>query len=85
VLVLNASPRPVDLDGWRIADRLKHVCAVPGGTLPAGATRAVPMRDGVQLGNNGGSITLLDGKGIKVHGVAYTKEQASREGWTIVF
>ena len=85
VLVLNASPRPVDLSGWQIADRVKRACAVPGGPLAAGETRTVPMTDGVQLGNKGGAITLLDAEGLKVHGVAYTAEQASREGWTIVF
>jgi hypothetical protein len=37
------------------------------------------------LGNSGGIITLLNAEGLKVHGVAYTKEDARREGWTIVF
>ena len=41
--------------------------------------------DGFQLGNKGGAITLMDARGFKVHGVAYTREQADREGWTIVF
>ena len=85
VLLLNASPQPVDLTGWRIADRLKRTCAVPGGALAPGATRSVTMSDGVQLSNSGGAITLLDPKGLKVHGVAYTQDQASREGWTILF
>jgi hypothetical protein len=39
----------------------------------------------VQLGNKGGTITLLDNKGLKVDGVAYTEEQAKKEGWTLVF
>ena len=41
--------------------------------------------DGVQLGNKGGAITLLDPAGLKVHGVSYTADQARREGWTILF
>ncbi|MEP7369825.1 MAG: DUF2278 family protein [Dermatophilaceae bacterium] len=92
VTLINASPAPVDLTGWRIADRMKASCPV----LPAGPTRpvvalgpgqtlVVPMSDGVQLGNGGGTITLLDAAGLKAHGVAYTSGQASREGWTIVF
>lgn len=85
VLLLNASPQAVDLDGWRIADRLRHTCAVPGGPLAAGGTRQVALEDDVQLGNAGGSITLLDASGLKMSGVAYTAEQAQREGWTIVF
>ena len=39
----------------------------------------------VQLGNKGGSITLLDKGGLKVFGVSYTAEQARREGWTVTF
>ena len=85
VTVINASPAPVDLTGWRLADRLKRSCAVPAGPVAAGATLTVPATDGVQLGNDGGAITLLDPAGVKVHGVSYTSDQARREGWTAVF
>ncbi|GGO94330.1 DUF2278 family protein [Wenjunlia tyrosinilytica] len=85
VILLNASPDPVDLTGWRIADAVKRGCPVPPGPLAPGATLTVPVAEPVQLGNKGGSITLLDGAGRKVHGVAYTKDQAAREGWTIAF
>jgi hypothetical protein len=40
---------------------------------------------GVALGNRGGTITLLDASGLKVHGVSYTSDQARREGWTLTF
>jgi hypothetical protein len=30
-------------------------------------------------------ISLLDPAGLKVDGVAYTKDQADREGWTVTF
>jgi uncharacterized protein YukJ len=85
VLLLNASPDPVDLTGWRIADRLKRVCPVPPGSLAAGASLEVVLSGDVQLGNQGGTITLLDGAGLKVSGVSYTTAQAKQEGWTIVF
>jgi uncharacterized protein YukJ len=85
VLLLNASPAPVDLSGWRIADRAKATCAVPGGPLAPGATLGMRVSNGVALGNNGGAITLLDGAGLKVDGVAYTADDAAREGWTVVF
>jgi hypothetical protein len=39
----------------------------------------------VVLSNKGGIISLLDKKGLKVNGASYTKEDASRQGWTIVF
>ncbi|MCG2621177.1 DUF2278 family protein [Arthrobacter sp. I2-34] len=86
VLLINASPGPVDLAGWRLADRLKQSCPVPAaGPLPAGEILRVPVAAPAQLGNSGGQITLLDDAGLKVHGVAYTQEQAQREGWTIIF
>ena len=85
VLLLNASPSAVDTTGWQIADRVKTKCPVPGGPLAAGATREVALTGGVQLGNRGGAITLLDAAGLKVSGVSYTEDQAQREGWTITF
>jgi uncharacterized protein YukJ len=85
VLLLNASPQTVDLTGWRIADRMSQSCAVPPVRLDAGAVLTVPLRENVQLGNRGGSITLLDKDGLKVCGVSYTAEEAGREGWTITF
>jgi uncharacterized protein YukJ len=85
VLLINASASPVDLGGWRIADRLAHSCPVPAGPLAPGATLEVVMSEGVQLGNQGGTITLLDAAGLKVSGVSYTAAQAGWEGWTVVF
>ena len=85
VLLLNASPDAVDLTGWRLADRMKHTCTLPDGPLPAGQVLSIPLRNGVQLGNKGGSITVLDRAGLKVAGVAYTAEQARAEGWTVTF
>jgi hypothetical protein len=85
VLLLNASPRAVDLTGWTLADRLKQTCAVPPGVLPAGQTLSIRVTNGMQLGNKGGAITLLDAAGLKVAGVAYTAEQAREEGWTVTF
>jgi uncharacterized protein YukJ len=85
VTLINASPGPIDLTGWQLADRANHTCPIPAGTLAAGATLVVTPSDGVALGNNGGTLTLLDPQGLKVHGVSYTAEQAGDEGWTLVF
>jgi uncharacterized protein YukJ len=85
VLLLNASPRAVDLTGWRIADRMKQTCTLPPGPLAAGQVLSVTLQNGVHLGNKGGSITLLERGGLKVCGVAYTAEQAREEGWTVTF
>jgi hypothetical protein len=84
VTLLNTSPRPVEIDGWTIADRLKNKQSLSG-SLAAGATVTVPVQPPVQLGNKGDIITLLDNEGLKVDGVLYTGKEAQREGWTLVF
>lgn len=84
VTLLNASPDEIDLAGWSIADRARNRRPLQG-RLPAGATTLVRLAPPVQLGNHGGAVTLLDDRGLKVDGVAYTAEQADREGWTITF
>ncbi|MGV4981279.1 DUF2278 family protein [Streptomyces sp. NRAIS4] len=86
VTLLNASPEPVDLTGWRVLGRLGQGSPVPAAApLAAGACRTVPLTADAQLGNGGGEITLVDAAGLKVHGVSYTAEQAAREGWSVVF
>jgi uncharacterized protein YukJ len=84
VTLLNATPAAIDLAGWQIADQQKRKLALSG-TLAAGETRQIVLAPPVQLGNKGGIITLLDNHGLKVHGVSYTKADADREGWTVVF
>ena len=85
VVLLNASPQPIDLTGWTVADRRKNKVSLQSGTVGPGATLVVDLPPTVQLGNDGGVITLLDRKGLKVDGVSYTRQQARREGWTTVF
>jgi hypothetical protein len=53
--------------------------------LAAGDTIRIPLSPPVALGNRGGLIILLDPDGLKVDGVADTKAQAEREGWSLVF
>src|SRR4029453_12498888 len=84
VTILNASPSAIDLSGWQIADKLKNKHGLSG-TINAGATLVIALPPTVQLGNKGGIITLLDNNGLKVDGVAYTGEEAKKEGWTLVF
>lgn len=84
VTLINASPHPIKLDGWQIADKLKKKHTLSG-TLGPGDLLTVALPQEVQLGNKGGIITLLNDKGLKVDGVSYTAQQAQKEGWTIVF
>ena len=85
VTILNITPKPIDLKGWKLADRNKNKMPLTG-VLNAGQTMTVKLpKTGIELPNDGGIITLLDSKGLKVHGVSYTAKDAAKEGWTIVF
>src|SRR5690349_7926968 len=85
VTLINAGTGDVDLAGWALADRIKQQMPLDPATLPAGEAARIVLRPPIQLGNRGGLITLLDPAGLKADGVAYTQQQASTEGRTIVF
>jgi hypothetical protein len=86
VTLINVSPDEVDLNGWALADKQKRKSRLQNLRLKAGSVVTVPLSGAdAQLSNEGGIITLLDSQGIKIHGVSYTKEQAQKQGWTIVF
>ncbi len=84
VTLLNTSPHDINLAGWALLDTQKMRLPLTD-VLGAGATRTVQIRQPLALSNKGGVITLVDDKGLKVHGVSYTKEQARNPGWTLVF
>ena len=84
VTLLNVCPYPVDLAGWSIYNRIRKKFRLRG-TLAPGEVREILLGTSLALGNRGGIITLQNEKGLKVHGVSYTAEQAAREGWRIAF
>ena len=84
VFLLNTSDRAIPLVGWALADKQKAKLPL-GGTIDAGAVLKVDIQPPVALSNKGGIITLLNNKGLKVHGVSYTRDQANHPGWTVVF
>ncbi|SIR41893.1 Uncharacterized protein YukJ [Rhizobium sp. RU35A] len=84
VTLLNTSDVPIDLSGWTIKDKQKNTMPLFG-SIAAGATLVIDVRQPVALSNQGGIITLIDAKGVKVHGVSYTKDQARQPGRTIPF
>jgi uncharacterized protein YukJ len=86
VTLLNLSPEPIDLAGWQIANRNDDRFTLEGVIIDAGQTIRIRLpADVAPLGNKGGEISLLDDRATRVHGVAYTGAQASRQGWTLAF
>jgi hypothetical protein len=55
-----------------------------GGTLAAGAVIQITLSDGVQLGNAGDALTLIDPTGRPIDRVTYTAAEV-KPGRTIAF
>ncbi len=72
-------------DGWRILDAQDKAERITG-QIPIGEARTFALSGkNAQLSNKGGTISLLDARGLKVDGVAYTKADAQREGAGLAF
>ena len=86
VTLLNRTPTIVSLNGWALVDKNNQQHLLDGQSIEAGGVLQVSVADSpMTLGNSGGTITLLDGEGLKVDGVSYTREEGKQEGWTAVF
>ncbi len=86
VLLLNTLATSVNLDGWALADKNKRRHPLDGTVIEPGAVVSLTLPGTtIQLSNKGGIISLLNNEGLKVHGVQYTKKDASEQGRTVVF
>ncbi len=85
VTVLNTSDSTLDLTGWQILDQQDQADPITGSIEPGAAAVLRLSGRGAQLSNKGGTITLLNAQGLKVDGVAYTKNDAQTEGQPVVF
>ncbi|KAH7228625.1 hypothetical protein B0J15DRAFT_556240 [Fusarium solani] len=76
VTLTNRTGQEVDFSGWRIRNKAGEAEELPSGlhvSAKGTVTVEVPR---APLSNQGGTITLLNAQGLKVHGVSYTKAQA---------
>jgi hypothetical protein len=79
VTLTNRTGQGVDLSGWRIRNRAGEAQELPSGlNIAANGTVTVEVPR-APLYNRGGTITLLNAQGLRVHGVSYMKAQA-RDG-----
>ena len=75
----------LDLAGWKLIDAQEREERLSGVIRPAHALTVELSGSGIELSREGGLITLLDARGLKVDGVAYTRKAVSTEGRPIVF
>lgn len=86
VTLLNLTPKPVNLSGWSLVDGQGQSLKLAGQMLAAGDTARIDLSgQALQLSNQGGTLTLLDPNGLKIHGVAYTQQATGLKGWSIGF
>lgn len=85
VTILNTTDRTLDLTNWQILDQQDKAETISGSIEPGAASVFQLSGNGAQLSNKGGTITLLNAAGLKVDGVAYTKDDAKAEGKPVVF
>ncbi|KAF5594895.1 yukJ [Fusarium subglutinans] len=78
----NRTGAEIDLSGWKIRIKTGDTQILPSGSR-IGPADTKTIETSVPLSNNGGTITLLNAKGFKVHGVSYTRAEAN--GAVIVF
>jgi hypothetical protein len=76
VTLTNRTDQEVDLSEWRILNKAGEAQELSSGLrIAAKGTQTVEVPR-APLSNQGGTITLLNAQGLKVHGVSYTKAQA---------
>ena len=86
ITLLNTSPNDIDLNHWLLEDKNNKQVSL-NMIIKSGETLKIRLSGlgSPQLSNKGGSIILINNKGAVVDKVAYTKTQAQKIGWTIVF
>ena len=83
VEVTNGTNKSVDLKGWQLKDKSKHVFKLIG-KLAAGKKMRFKLPGTFPLTNTGDTISLLDAGGKEVDSVSYIKGQAT-DGTVITF
>ena len=85
VYILNASPNDINLNGYELVDKANRH-ELLSGTLPAGEVLVYVLTgQHVLLSNDGGTISLFNSTGLKVAGVAYTRQQVGQAEQLVVF
>ncbi|MCI5082701.1 MAG: S8 family serine peptidase [Saprospiraceae bacterium] len=83
IMLINRTAADVSLDGWSLMDSNDRIDQLSG-IIPAGSAIKLFLGS-TRLVNSGGMLQLKDENGQLVHEVRYTAEEASQEGWLVVF
>ena len=85
ITLLNTTPEDVNLKGWAIEDK-KGKRTIIDAVVKGGQTYLIDLKSGqTNLVNTGGTLVLFDHENDPMDIVSYSRNDASNEGWTIVF
>jgi uncharacterized protein YukJ len=85
VVLGNATTEAVDISGWRIIDKNNNFETLQGTLAPGESLRILLTGTGAQLGNSGGTISLVNRTGTRVHSVSYAKDDIGKQSRYIRF
>jgi len=85
VVLGNATTEVVNISGWRIVDKNDKFETLQGALAPGESLRVLLTGNGAQLGNNGGTISLVNPTGTRVHSVSYAKDDIGKQSRYIRF
>lgn len=83
VVVANMTDAPLDASKWRLLVDAQRTYPLPASPLAPAQPLAAALPAGA-LNDRGGLVTLLDGEGLRVDGVAYLGGDANA-GWSTSF
>jgi len=79
VVLGNATTEVVNISGWMIVDKNNKLEPLQGTLAPGESLRVQLTGNGAQLGNNGGTISLVNPTGTRVHSVSYAKDDIGKQ------
>lgn len=84
ITVANTTPVYLSIKKWKLAD--KHAGAqLLDMELQPGEFKKIQLQSSVQLGNDGGAISLISSDNVLIDEAVYSKEQGNKAGYLIVF
>jgi hypothetical protein len=85
VSIFNYSNKQIQLNGWKIKDKIKRATPLNGIMGPGQAKRISLLDSSTRLANTGGSISMYTEKDELVCRVGYTEKQGKQKGVVIRF
>ena len=85
ITLLNRKNQDVAINGWQLAGQ-KGEALLLEGVIQPGEFKTLEVSDDIpRIPEEGGTISLIDNSGVKIHGVSYTTPDYAKKGYIKVF